>query len=150
MSELIREQASKIEELEAELEEQCRLNGMGSEREAKLLGEVERLKKQSNELLCALVGLRKFAESLAYDCGWMTIDVQESLKEFDVVITKTSNNICKKCGGQMRPGIATGQTWAAGTPDFQDQTIGVTMSPGGPGKIIECLKCESCGWSVGK
>ena len=32
-------------DLHAELLEQCRINGMGAEREAALLGEIERLKK---------------------------------------------------------------------------------------------------------
>ena len=39
------EAADRIEELEAEVEEQCRLNGMGAEREAALLGELERSRK---------------------------------------------------------------------------------------------------------
>ena len=50
MSELIREQATKIEELEAELEEQCRLNGMGAEREATLLGRIEQLERVLKEV----------------------------------------------------------------------------------------------------
>ena len=33
-------------ELEQEIEEQCRLNGKGAQREAALVGEVERLKRQ--------------------------------------------------------------------------------------------------------
>lgn len=53
---------------------------------------------------------------------------------------------CRHCGGAMRPGIALVQT-VTGSPDFPGCEA-VTMSPGGPGKLIDCLKCESCGWSM--
>ena len=55
--------------------------------------------------------------------------------------------LCKRCGGIMRPGIAMGQTWSAGIPDFPGQDTCITMSPGGPGRVIDCMKCETCGWS---
>ena len=55
--------------------------------------------------------------------------------------------LCKRCGGIMRPGIAMGQTWSAGIPDFPGQDTCITMSPGGPGRVIDCMKCEACGWS---
>lgn len=42
--------ASRYESLQAELLEQCRLNGMGAEREANLMGEVERLKADNERL----------------------------------------------------------------------------------------------------
>lgn len=53
---------------------------------------------------------------------------------------------CKKCGGEMKPGQAIDQTWT-GTPDFAGGEI-VTMSPGGHGNLIDCMKCLNCGWSV--
>lgn len=49
---------------------------------------------------------------------------------------------CRKCGGTMKPGIATGQTFSTSDEG--------TCSPAGPGKIIECMKCSACGWSVSK
>ena len=57
---------------------------------------------------------------------------------------------CRKCGGEMRPGKATGQTWKPGIPDFPGQTDlrGQTMHVGGPGKLIDAMKCVDCGWSV--
>lgn len=56
------------------------------------------------------------------------------------------------CFGLMKPGIATGQTYTAGTPDFPGQTYtaGQTISPGGPGSVINCLKCDECGHSITK
>lgn len=54
---------------------------------------------------------------------------------------------CKKCGGAMKPGKAIEQTWT-GTPDFYGDARAVTMSPGGMGKLIDCMKCEDCGWSI--
>jgi hypothetical protein len=38
--------AELVSQQAKEIEEQCRLNAMGSEREARLMGEVERLKKE--------------------------------------------------------------------------------------------------------
>jgi hypothetical protein len=47
----------------------------------------------------------------------------------------------------MRPGIATGQTYTSGAPDFGGSDC-ATMSAGGPGVIINVMKCGDCGWSV--
>lgn len=55
---------------------------------------------------------------------------------------------CRRCGGRMHNGIAMGQTFSAGGPDFPGDTTGMTISPGGAGSIVNCLKCEDCGWSV--
>ena len=58
---------------------------------------------------------------------------------------------CRKCGGDMKPSKATEQTWVAGIPDFPSDKLGMrgaTLSPGGPGKLIDSMKCSECGWSV--
>ena len=57
---------------------------------------------------------------------------------------------CRKCGGTMRSSKALAQTLTAGTPDFPDDTHASTFSAGGPGELINCMKCEACGWSVTK
>ena len=57
------------------------------------------------------------------------------------------SDACKKCGGEMRPGQAIEQTLKA-PPDFYGDKHGVTLSPGGTGKLIDCRKCSACGWSV--
>lgn len=58
---------------------------------------------------------------------------------------------CPRDGAELRPGIAIQQTYTAGAPDFPGP-IGpddvVTMSPGGPGRLVRCWKCPACGWSV--
>lgn len=54
---------------------------------------------------------------------------------------------CKKCGGQMAKGVAMAQTYTGRTPNAPKDHV-FTMSPGGPGQLIECLKCQRCGWSV--
>ena len=62
----------------------------------------------------------------------------------------TDTEWCPRCRvGKLRPGKALGQTWVAGIGDFDDKAIGITMSVGGPGKLIDCLKCDACGHSVG-
>ena len=53
---------------------------------------------------------------------------------------------CKICNGEMKPGKAIEQTYT-GIPDFIGGDV-VTISPGGPGRLIDCLKCVKCGWSV--
>jgi hypothetical protein len=40
----------RIKELETEVQEQCRLNGMGAERELALMAKVERLERENAEL----------------------------------------------------------------------------------------------------
>lgn len=51
------------------------------------------------------------------------------------------------CGGEMRPGIALQNTYR-GVPDFAGHEV-VTVSPGGAGELIQCLKCDKCGYSIG-
>lgn len=57
------------------------------------------------------------------------------------------DQICRRCGSPMRPGIAMGQTYT-GIPDFPGDTHATTFSPGGPGVLVPCSKCATCGWSV--
>ena len=54
---------------------------------------------------------------------------------------------CKKCGGAMKHGKAILQAWT-GIPDFHGDKDCVTLSQGGSGKLIDCVKCEKCGWSM--
>ena len=58
---------SKIKALESEILDQCRLNGMGAEREATLLGKVER---QSAALKLAREALFDMQDSYAAVHGW--------------------------------------------------------------------------------
>jgi hypothetical protein len=55
---------------------------------------------------------------------------------------------CKKCNGKLKEGFAIVPT-LVGYPDFPDGEF-VTMSYGGGGKMISCMKCEICGWSIPK
>ena len=52
---------------------------------------------------------------------------------------------CTRCGGEMKPGQALEST-LVGEPDDIDGCV--TVSPGGPGKLVPCMKCAECGWSV--
>ena len=62
-------------------------------------------------------------------------------------LTPAPQATCRKCGGTMQPGIAMGQTFTAGIPDDLGGDV-QTMSAGGPGALIDCMKCSACGWSV--
>ena len=64
---LVGKQAERIKELESEILEQCRINGMGAEREAALLGKVER---QSAALKLAREALFDMQDSYAAVHGW--------------------------------------------------------------------------------
>lgn len=55
---------------------------------------------------------------------------------------------CRKCGAGMNPGKALAQTYVGGMPDFPGETHSSTFSAGGPGEMVDCLKCLKCGWSV--
>ncbi|WP_234265217.1 hypothetical protein [Hydrogenophaga sp. NFH-34] len=72
--------------------------------------------------------------------------VLDSWEERECLVRQV--RLCVKCGGRMRNGIAMDQTYNAGSPDFPGDTAGFTESPGGPGRIINVLKCEACGYSV--
>lgn len=53
---------------------------------------------------------------------------------------------CRKCSGLMQPSKAMQETYT-GSSDFIGGAV-VTMSPGGPGRLVDCLKCSMCGWSI--
>ena len=53
---------------------------------------------------------------------------------------------CPRCGGAMKPSQALATTWA-GEPEWPGDTL-YSMSPSGPGRLIDCLKCELCGHST--
>lgn len=53
---------------------------------------------------------------------------------------------CRKCTGDMEPSKAIQETYT-GAPDFIGGAV-VTVSAGGPGRLVDCLKCSICGWSV--
>ena len=59
-------------------------------------------------------------------------------------------NRCKKCEGDMQPGQAIAQTvvYSHDFPGDELGSAGQTMNYGGPGKLIGCMKCAACGWSV--
>lgn len=63
-------------------------------------------------------------------------------------VLKLKLDTCRKCGADMRPGKAIGQTYIAGMPDFDETDEISTFSAGGSGQLIDCLKCSACGWSV--
>jgi len=64
----------------------------------------------------------------------------------DAAFAVLAKGRCPKCGGIMLPGVALESTLVAGDKDLGGD--GITVSPGGPGKLIPCIKCSSCGWSV--
>lgn len=55
---------------------------------------------------------------------------------------------CKKCGGTMAAGKAIEQTYTGVLVDFPGDKSTITLSAGGPGKLVDCMKCKNCGWSV--
>ena len=54
---------------------------------------------------------------------------------------------CKECGTPLKTGIALDDVMD-GIPDFAGDDFVCTVSPSGKAKLIECLKCPACGWSV--
>lgn len=56
--------------------------------------------------------------------------------------------LCKHCGGKMEVGQALEEIYESGLPDFIGDTRGITMSPSGKSKLVSCIKCVECGWSV--
>lgn len=54
---------------------------------------------------------------------------------------------CVKCLSILKQGIAIENT-VTGIPDFIGDKDNCTISAGGSGKLIPCLKCPNCGYSV--
>ena len=55
---------------------------------------------------------------------------------------------CRRCDAEMTSGVAIEQTYVSGSLDFPNDTHAVTFSAGGPGRLIACWKCPSCGFSM--
>lgn len=55
---------------------------------------------------------------------------------------------CSRCHTPMQPGKAIAETYRGGIPDFPSDEHASTFYAGGPGRLIDCLKCPSCGHSV--
>jgi hypothetical protein len=53
---------------------------------------------------------------------------------------------CKICNTKLTKGVAIINT-LTGIPDFPGDANAVTVSPGGPGSLVDVLKCPKCGWS---
>jgi hypothetical protein len=64
-------------------------------------------------------------------------------------IVRELTAVCQHCGTPMRPGLAIEQTYLVSV-DFPGEppSTGCTMSAGGPGTLVNCMKCSACGWSV--
>lgn len=60
----------------------------------------------------------------------------------------TTHPKCRRCDVQMVDGLALAQTLVPGAPDFIGDTEASTYSVGGPGELIDCWKCPSCGHSI--
>ena len=55
---------------------------------------------------------------------------------------------CKKCNGEMIDSTALVQGYS-GLPEFPGDAVAVTMSQDHTEtKLVDCLKCRECGWSV--
>ena len=57
-----------------------------------------------------------------------------------------SEHTCTRCGSDLVEGKAI-QNTVSGTGDFHDDDQVVTVSAGGPGRLVDCRKCsnEMCG-----
>ena len=78
--------------------------------------------------------------------GWIDLSHTPQMRDLhDWLVTKQG---CKKCGGYMIESKAIAQTFTGGILDFPSDKNPVTFSAGGPGEMVDCMKCEQCGWSV--
>lgn len=108
--------------------------------------------------LCASAGYTALVEELRRDPrDWNNTDEADAYNDaLDDVLTVLASReatparqaSCRKCGGTMQLCHAIAQTYTSGAPDDLGATDGQTMSAGGPGVLIDCRKCEDCGWSV--
>lgn len=57
--------------------------------------------------------------------------------------------LCIKCGGELKPSQAFIDTLII-SDDFGNDKglLGTTRSQIGPAKLVNCLKCNKCGYSI--
>lgn len=79
--EVDRQAAAELRRLHAEVEEQCRLNGMGSEREAALMAQVERKSEAIQRLWKERDELRAVNEELLGALRWAVRQMPEPVLE---------------------------------------------------------------------
>jgi hypothetical protein len=79
----LREKDAEIERLKKEVEEQCRLNGMGAQRELKLMTEIEELKKINQALTAENKIVKAEVVKLAHHVGFLMTEI-EKLKSLNL------------------------------------------------------------------
>ena len=120
-----------------------------------LLDEIDALKAANRDLQlhfdAAILDAKRYQE-VRTGRRWSVINaIGDELKAealdscVDAILSLSVKRICNRCGGEMKPGQALEST-LVGEPD--DLGGVVTVSPGGPGKLVPCMKCAECGWSV--
>lgn len=73
-------------------------------------------------------------------------ETQRRMKEIAAARAgRQPDDLCERCGGRMRPGVALVSTEMGGAADLDNEVV--TMHHGGPGRLISCLKCPLCGHS---
>ncbi|HLP99189.1 MAG TPA: hypothetical protein VK149_12175 [Sideroxyarcus sp.] len=139
------------------------VNQLGTEsyERAALLGEIDRLRSAIQQTLdenghladgenCTLIVLKRAVGEWmearnAPVTGMFGIAERNALIKAENALERAFDiHACKRCGGAMQAGQAIAQTFA-GSHDLGDVC---TLSPGGSGKLVECMKCKQCGWSV--
>ena len=56
--------------------------------------------------------------------------------------------VCRKCHVLMVRGVAIENTLVSGMVDFPGDQRGVTVHPGGTGRLVMAMKCPKCGHSI--
>lgn len=76
-------------------------------------------------------------------------EIENAVSQSELIEPLGTDLFCTRCHIPMQPSKALMQTYVGGIPDFpgKPETI-VTMSAGGPGKLVDCLKCPECGKCV--
>lgn len=63
-----------------------------------------------------------------------------SFPAFDDGLPPVPPAACPRCGGRLRPGKAFLQTYVG--------PLSTAGKLAGSGRMVDCLKCEGCGWSM--
>lgn len=82
------------------------------------------------------------------DARWSKTNVaaEETLAFARALLAEAAASVpaCRRCGGAMKPGKAIPEAFAAGN----EGTISEATHAGGAAPMVDCMKCEACGWSV--
>lgn len=109
------------------------------------LADFEDAVKEECAFICNDISHAIYSQRMGSDEAYGVYLVKKAVTNACADAIRKTKVKCRKCGGNMKPGQALRNI---ATCDSLDMGEAVTVSEGTKAKLIDCMKCEKCGWSV--